>query len=145
MEDAFEKRISDIMGIVEALKRGRDDLRVAVRAADALLRGSTGAAADRAERDFLRYSWDAFPAAGDQRACAQGAPQSNGHSRQEVRRCTTGGARGQNRGCHQGAEDHSHIRGPDRGGASPVEAPRSHGHEKAKDCRVTAHARAGRF
>ena len=99
------------MGIVEALKRGRDDLRVAVRAADALLRGSTGAAADRAERDFLRYSWDAFPAASDQRACAEGAPHSNDHNRQEVRRCTTDG-----------------VRGPDRGGASPVEGSRSHSH-----------------
>ena len=128
MEDAFEKRISDIMGIVEALKRGRDDLRVAVRAADALLRGSTGAAADRAERDFLRYSWDAFPAASDQRACAEGAPHSNDHNRQEVRRCITDG-----------------VRRPDRGGALPVEGSRSHGHERAKVHRVAANARVGRF
>ena len=67
MEASFEKRTDDIMAIIETLRHGRDELRVAVRAADLLLRGATGAAADSAARDFMRYSWDAFPAAGDQR------------------------------------------------------------------------------
>ena len=63
METCFEKRIEDLLAIIETLKRGRDDLRVAVRAADVLLQGATGIAADLAARDFFRHSWDALPAA----------------------------------------------------------------------------------
>ena len=64
METCFEKRIEDLLAIIETLKRGRDDLRVAVRAADALLQGATGTAADLAAREFFSYSWDALLAAG---------------------------------------------------------------------------------
>ena len=59
MEASLERRTANLISISETLKRGRDDLRVAVRAADVLLRGSTGVAADQASKEFLRYSWDA--------------------------------------------------------------------------------------